>query len=127
MQTHNPFPLLASETALKSVLDDLEADLGPDHVYMLRVTGTYHRVMGYACEARLAGLPLEDPDPLLVTEDDLATLEDCVRVADEKRQRALSTGVARGQLRRAGDRRSLRASSDDEASVQMCRASRRQP
>ena len=87
MQTHNPFPLLASETALQSVLDDLEADLGRDHVYMLRVTNTYHRFMGYACEARLAGLPLEGPDPLLVSLDDLETLEGCVRVADQKRTR----------------------------------------
>ena len=83
MQTHNPFPLLTSETSLQSLLDDLESD----HIYMLRVTGTYYRFMGYACEARLAGMPLEGPDPLLVTEDDLATLEECVRVADNKRHR----------------------------------------
>ncbi len=86
MHTKNPFPLLASETALESLLDDLEVEVGEAVVYRLRASGTYHHFMGYACEAYLGDVQLAGSDPLHLNKRDHLLLAKLIRQADARRQ-----------------------------------------
>lgn len=45
---------LISNVDLGPVINDVEADITPEGVNLLRVTDTYHRVVGYLAECKVA-------------------------------------------------------------------------
>jgi hypothetical protein len=52
-----PF-LIADGVDLDPVIEDVEADITPDGVNILRTTETYHRVVGYLCECKVSGIQM---------------------------------------------------------------------
>jgi len=86
---------LIADMGLEYVIDDVEADLTPEIVNVLRATGEYHRVVGYLAERKAAGIAIPAAgDPLLVDNDGGDSL--AAIIAEWERSHE---GTTRGMLR----------------------------